>query len=170
MKTICLAVLCLLLTGCSVPVWETVDDIQPAEQVRVWQEEAYTLQFGVPEGTSLVAQENGYALYSTDNGELEIETRTFLTTGVETAVETLSGFSSDQLTILQTTRFGMPEYQVAGVSQTDPGARLYRADLVLDGSCCYAVVASSLEGAGDYYAFQARQVFSTFGLSENEGV
>ena len=159
--------LMLLLTGCSVPVWETVDDTIPAQPVAVWQDEAYEIQVGVPEGTQLLEETEGCRLYSSENGELEIQTLTFLTAGLENAVREISGFSSEALTILQTQRFSLPEYQFAWVSQTDQGARLYRADLVLDGSCCYAVVCSSLEDAGDYYAFQARQVFSTFGLSEH---
>lgn len=160
-------VLMMLLSGCSVPVWETVDDPMPSEQVASWQESSYVIQVGLPDGLALMEETEDAAVYATENGELEVETQKFLTSGLDSAVRTLSGFPSEELTILQTTRFDLPEYQFAWVSQTEQGARLYRADLVLDGTCCYAVVCSSLESAGDYYAFQARQVFSSFGLSQS---
>ena len=160
----------LMLTGCSGPVWETVNDVVLQEQVPVWQEEAYELQLGVPEEAALLLENDVCSLYSTANGELEVETITFLASGLESAVKTVSGFSAEDLTILRTSRFDLPEYQFAWVSQTEQGARLYRADVIMDGMRCYAVVCSSLENAGDYYAFQARQVFSTFGLSGDSGV
>lgn len=168
MKKLGCLLLLLCLTGCSVPVWETVDDDLSVSASQ--QQEAYTVQIGVPDGMTLLEDGETFQLYSTDNGELEIETQTFLTAGVDSAVKTLTGFSAEELTILQTTRFDMPEYQFAWVAQTEQGARLYRADMVLDGTRCYAVVCSSLESAGDYYAFQARQVFSSFGLYQDEGV
>jgi len=158
--------LMMLLSGCSVPVWETVEDVMPPETVMTWQESSYVIQVGLPEGVELVEQSEHAAVYATANGELEVETQKFLTSGLDGAVCTLSGFEAEELTILQTSRFDLPEYQFAWVSQTEQGTRLYRADLVLDGTCCYAVVCSSLESAGDYYAFQARQVFSSFGLSQ----
>lgn len=159
--------LMMLLCGCSKPVWESVDDFMPSEPVMNRQETSYVIQMGLPEGLELVERSEAAAVYATANGELEVETQTFLTSGLDSAVRTLSGFEAEELTILQTTRFDLPEYQFAWVSQTEQGARLYRADLVLDGTCCYAVICSSLESAGDYYAFQARQVFSSFGLSQN---
>ena len=162
-----LGILLVLLTGCSLPVWETVDDPSFSEPVSAWQENTYEILLGIPEGTSLLAEHDGSALYTTEHGELEIETRTFLAPDLAHAVKQLSGFAQDQLIILKTQRFGLPEYQFAWVSQSDQGMRLYRADLVMDETCCYAVVCSSLEEAGDYAAFQARQVFGTFGLGQN---
>jgi len=166
----CLVCLFTLLTGCGQPVWETVNDIVLSEPVKAWQEEAYVMQLGVPEEAKLILENDSGCIYSTANAELEIETRTFLASGLEHAVKTVSGFSQDELTILQTTRFDLPEYQFAWVSQTEQGARLYRADLIMDGTSCYCVVCSNLENTDDYYAFQARQVFSTFGLSGDMGV
>lgn len=171
MKNLCIVVfLALILTGCSGAAWETVDDVLPVETVPVWQKEAYEILLGIPEGVSLLAENETGAFFATDHGELEIETATFLASGVEQAIRHVSGFSNDQLTILKTQRFGLPEYQFAWVAQTEQGARLYRADLVMDGTCCYAVVCSNLETGGDQAAFQARQVFSTFGLYQDEGV
>ena len=170
MKRVCLVLLCLLLSGCSTPVWETVEDEIPVAAVSSWLEEAYTVQFGVPESVSLLEEREGWQVYGTEDGSLEIETRTFLTSGLESAVRTVSGFEAEELTILQTTRFGLPEYQFVWLAQTEQGSRLYRADLVLDGMDCYAVICSRPESAGDDYDQEIRQVFSSFGLFTDEGV
>lgn len=170
MKQVVCLICLLLLTGCSGPVWETVNDTIPQEPVAVWQEQVYELQVGVPEEAQLMLQSTDGSLHSTENGELEVETRTFLASDLDHAVRILSGYSAEELTVLGTMRFSLPEYQFAWVSQTDQGARLFRADLIMDGTCCYAVICSSLEDAGDLYAFQARKVFSSFGLAADSGV
>lgn len=158
----------LLLTGCSKPVWETVDDEMPLVPAASWQDTAYEIALGLPEGVTLREETADARLYA---GEaLEVETSRFLTSGMESAVRALSGYEADEMTILQTTRFGLPEYQFAWVSQTEQGSRLYRADLVLDGMDCYAVVCSRPESAGDTLDPAIRQVFSSFGLFTDEGV
>ena len=170
MKLVYLAALWLLLSGCAMPVWETVEDELPVSEVSVWQEETYTIQLGLPETVSLTETRDGWQSYSDADGILEIETGTFLTSGMDSAVRMVSGFNAEDLTVLQTSRFGMPEYQFAWVSQTEQGSRLYRADLVLDGTVCYAVICSRPETAGNDRDQQIRQVFSTFGLFTDEEV
>ena len=166
MKTVCLVLMILLLlTGCgAAPVWETVEDFVPEVPVSAWQEDARTVQIRVPEGTVLAEAADGYQLY--EAGELLIETSTFLASDLDTAVRRLSGYERDRLMILQTTKFDLPEYQFAWYSQTEEGGRLCRADLVMDGMTCYAVVCSTPEAAGDSYDTQSRQVFASFDLSE----
>ena len=170
MKKSCLALVFLLLSGCAAPVWETVQDEIPAVPVSSWLEEAYTVQFGVPETMELLEAREDWQVYGTGDGSFEIETRTFLASGLDSAVRTISGFNADALTVLQTSRFGLPEYQFAWVAQTDQGSRLYRADLVLDGTECYAVICSRPETAGNVYDREIRQVFASFGLFTDEEV
>jgi len=170
MKQVCLVLLFLVLSGCTAPVWETVEDEMPAVAVSSWLEDAYTVQFGIPETVNLQEEREGWQVYGTEDGSLEIETRIFLTSGLESAVRTVSGFEAEELTILQTSRFGLPEYQFAWVAQTEQGSRLYRADLVLDETDCYAVICSRPESAGNDHDTEIRQVFSSFGLFTDEGV
>ena len=171
MKTVIIAMgLTIWLSGCGAPAWETVHDNLPTPTEAVWQESAYEISLGIPDHLQLVEEGNTYALYSSEHGEVEIETSRFLTTGLEQAIEKLSGYSADRMMVLQTQRFELPEYQFAWVSQSEQGTRLYRADLIMDGTCCYAVVCSSLEEAGDYASFEARKVFSTFGLNGVEEI
>lgn len=168
MRWIVLLGLFLMLCGCQVqPVWEHVEDLQPAGNTAPWQEMAYDIQVDLPEQAVMVGQHNQETLYLA--GDTEIQTTTFLASDYEAAVEQLSGYKADRLNILRTSRFDMPEYQFAWYSQTEEGGRLYRADLVMDSMTCYAVVCSAPE-MEESFGEQARQVFASFGLSAAEPV
>lgn len=166
MGVIAVLLACLLLTGCSsTVVWEQVQDLEPVQQVASWQEEAYFLQIGVPQELSLTDRVQNCSLYETDDGRWQVQTQMFLASDLDTAVRYLSGYEADRVTILQTSRFGLPEYRFAWYCQTEEGGRLCRADLVMDEMVCYAVVSSTAEETGDCYEQQIRQVFASFGLS-----
>ncbi len=171
---ICSLLLCLvlLLSGCSAaaPVWETVDDVMPAQPAGSWLDQASTILIGVPEGLELLASADGYCLYGDPSGDYEVETSIYLASSLDSAVRQLSGYDADRLLIIETTRFNLPEYHFAWYSETEEGGRLNQADLVLDGTSCYAVVCSSLEASGNAYDQETRQVFSSFGLYFDEGV
>ena len=168
MKTIVLiCLLALVLSGCgTAPVWEQVTDGELTQPVGLWQEDAYDLTIGVPEELSLTESQPGLALYETQNGDWSIRTQTFLASDLNTAVKYLSGYEADKLTVLQTTRFDLPEYRFVWYTQTGEGGRVCRGDLVMDGNVCYAVVSSVTETASHGYEEKLQQVFSSFGLSE----
>lgn len=158
---------CVLLSGCqtSMPIWERVEDTLPAAPVGFWQEDTFQMELELPTGLSLETEEDGVRVYSTDDGSMEVQTSMFLTSGLAAAVRSLSGFSLDHVTVVETTHGPFPEYQFAWYSLTEQGGRLYRADLIFDGLCCYAVVCSTLEAKGDLYQAQVQQVFSSFTLT-----
>ena len=168
-KLILPLVILVFLTGCSSPVWETVDDTIEVS-ASSWLEEVYSIEIGVPRAVSLLDTCDDRSIYSNDDGSFEVETWTFLASDLDTAVKMLTGYRADELNILQTERFDLPEYQFAWVTQTEQGSRICRADMVVDGLDHYAVICSTLEGAGDTYASDVRQVISTFGLYTDEGV
>ena len=170
MKSAVCFVLLMMLSGCAMPVWETVEDTHPVVPVASWQEEAYEIEIGVPSDLALQEESADWQLYATADGTFEVETRRFLASDLDDAVRTLSGYASDQLTILKTTRFDLPEYQFAWLALTEQGSRVYRAKLVMNELDCYAVVCSRAETAGTAYEEPMRQVFSTFGLYIDEGV
>ncbi len=158
-----------LLTGCgATPTWEYVQDRVMPEEVVCWQEEAYTISLGLPQDCALLKEELGRSVYGKD--DLEVEKRMFLTSGKENAIKTVSGLDASQLTVMETTRFGMPEYQFAWYQEQEQGGRLCRADLIIHDQECYAVICSSAVEAGDSHADEIRQVFSSFGLYTAEGV
>ena len=168
-KTIALLLSFLFLTGCSSPVWETVDDTTEVPAAS-WLDDVYSVQITVPSDMQCLAACDGWELYSTDDGKFEVETRTFPASDLNTAVEMLTGFPASNLTVLQTERFGFPEYQFAWLTQTEQGSRLCRADLVMNDTECYAVICSTDETASETYAGNIRQIISSFGLYVDEGV
>ena len=171
MKVLVLALLLVMLTGgcASQEAWETVDDALP-QQVGAWQTQAYSIQVALPMGAEFVGADTEGSLYAVEDGELEIRTATFLASELNAAVKHLSGLQAERMTVVQTTRFGLPEYHFAWYAQTEEGGRVCQADLVMDGLCCYAVVTSVPEDNGKDYQQTCRQVFSSFGLSFDEGV
>lgn len=169
-KALWFALALCCLTGCSHPAWETVED--PAEAVSSvhWIDEAYRVEISLPEGIEPVFEEKAQTLYSSQHGDFEIQTRTYLASSPDEAIQSLTGYEAQALTVLQTQRSGMPEYRFAWIAQGEQGSRVCRADLVMNGTECYAVVCSTNEDAGNAYQDQMRYVFSTFGLSADEGV
>lgn len=157
-----------LLAGCSGPVWETVDDQLPQGDVAVWQEEAYAVRAALPEGAVLLEETDGRACYRVEETGLEIEELVFLAWNQDAAVRYVSGREPDTLTVLETTRFGLPQSQFAWYD-VDAG-RVCRADVILDGTTAYALVCSlpALQGAD--LAQTAQPVFGSFGLYTDEGV
>ena len=169
-RGIALGFLLVFLTGCSRPVWEMVNDV-PEDVVNASSTDAgYQIETSLPQDMEILAQTDEWCIYTNVDGSLEVETRTFPASNIDLAVKVLSGYDAEQLNVLQTERFDLPEYQFAWVSQTECGQWLHRADLVIDGTDCYAVVCSTLEQAGNTYADEVRQVFSAFGLYTDEGV
>ena len=153
-----------LLTGCSAqPVWETVEDgvIAAARQTD------YDLLLPLSDQAEIIGTRNGDTLYQM--GSMEILATTFYAADYQSAVKHLSGYEAENLNILQTSRFDMPEYQFVWCSQSEDGGMVYRADLLMDGMTCYAVVCGAPE-TDDTFQDSVRQVFSAFGLYAPEQV
>ncbi len=167
MKLLCMFLCVFCLSGCSaVPAWETVEDFAPDIPVSSWQSDTYAITVALPEDAQLIGETDTAQLYQA--GDCEIETTTFLAADLNTAVKYLSGYESDRVTIIQTTRFDLPEYQFAWYTQTAEGGKLCRADVVMDDTVCYAVVCTAPEDVP--FPEETRQVFATFGLSAPEPV
>ena len=166
----CLVVVCLvvLLCSCSAQVqWETVDD--EAIAVSSVEEEPYVITFGVPEDVNLDPISNGNSsLYVQKDGEYEIFSDTFTASSLDEALRTVSGFGAEELDVVETQRFGLPEYRFAWASSSDEGEYLSQASLVEDGSQYYTLIFSVREDAGREYDGCAEAVFSSFGLYGNE--
>ena len=168
-----IVVLALLLCGCSraEAAWETVDDAEIMAASGSWLDSAYTMVFSVPQDAveDTTASGRDCTVYTQADGGYEIERRTMLCADADSAVRRLSGFAPEQLDVIETTRFGLPEYQFAWYSETDEGARLYRADVLLDGTYAYALKLSVPESGGCQYDSTAQGVFATLGLYTDEG-
>ena len=172
-KTAILPLLALLLPLCgcssSVRTWETVND--EIETAVFLQEPTYSMSFDVPQDavrrTFACSQER--EVYEQADGDYEIVAETLRTDSIESAVKTLTGYDSDRLLLLKTTRFGMPEYQFAWYSLGEDGGRVCRAAVLADGESCYCLSFSTKEACTATYDSTMEHVFATLGLFRDEG-
>ncbi len=165
---LCAALLVLTLgTRRAAIDWETVDDeVIPASGPI---EEPYVITFGVPDDATmepLSAHDRG--LYVAENGDYEVYSDVIAAPNLDQALKAVSGFGEDELDVVETTRFGLPEYRFAWASASDEGGRVSRAALVEDENYFYALVFSVKEGLGTKYDEEAEAVFSSFGLYGDE--
>ena len=159
----------ICMSGCAAPAWERVEDQVPPVPVSA-KEEPYMVLVDVPQGMELVDQNAYSSLYSTQLGDFEVQTDCFYASDMADAVKMITGMEAETMTVLQTQRFGLPEYQFVWVTNTEQGSRVCRGDLVMDGVNCYCVVCSAAEEQAGSFFEDVRYVFSTFGLSLDEGV
>lgn len=160
--------LAVALSGCSAPVtWETVED--PTITVSAAVEQPYLITFGVPEDTlQPVSGEDGGKLYVQQNGDYEIYSEVLTASDRDTAIRMVSGFDAEDLDIVETERFGLPEYRFAWVSASDEGNFVSQASVVEDGDYFYTLIFSVREDAGNQYDDCAQAVFASFGVYGNE--
>ena len=166
MKWIFLLFCLLFLCGCGEkPAQEAM--AQDAVAV-INLDRAYTITIGVPRDATEVLNLNGSKLYRHEGGEYEILTKVFFAEDADRAIEQLMGTKKNDLCVMETTRFSMPEYRFTWYDASEQA--LLRADLVMDKNTCYAVVFSVDEQLGRKYDALVTETFSTFGLHFDEGV
>ena len=168
-RILVLAMLAAFLCGCrpiEVPVWETVTD--DVLETASYMEDAYTITLGVPKDAVEDEVTRNRRVYRHVDGDYKIYTQVYLAASPESAVRQLTGFEMEQLCVIETTRFGLPEYRFTWYDAEETA--LCRADLLIDETVCYAVVFAVQESAGGAYNQLVTEVFSTFGLYFDEGV
>ena len=154
--------------GCSARVtWETVNDPTPPAPAAV--EQPYLITFGVPDDVAQpVSGVDGGNLYVQEDGDYEIYSEVLTASDKEAAIRMVSGFDAADLDIVETERFGLPEYRFACVSASDEGNYVSQASVGGDGSYFYTLIFSVREEAGNQYADCAQAVFASFGVYGNE--
>lgn len=169
MKLLILILLTVMLTGCSTsaPIETVLDDYHPHNSH--WKEDALSITYGIPEEIQANSHGKDGVSCVINDGEMIVTSDTLLASDLNTAVRLLSGKEVEELTIVKTQRFGLPEYRFAWCdSSTQDEVRLYTADLILDDIYGYAILCSTNEAAGNQYDLQIQNVFSTFGLYFDE--
>ena len=157
--------LALLLTGCGAKTAE------PAEYVKDGVSEAlsdpYEIVFGVPQDAvqTTFGEADSIEVYEASNGDYMITTEVMEATTVEEAIESISGFPAEQLTVLKLQRFPMPEYHFAWSSSGEEGETVSRAALIAAEDYYYVMTMTERAGLGDAYKETSDYVFSTFGLT-----
>jgi len=160
-KWLCFTIF-LLFVGCSSPkpTFETVTD---EAVLSVTGQEEYEILVYIPQDVVLSSDavaDNGM-VYRQEDGSYYYETKILLADTADSAVRQISGRERDEMTVIQTSRFGLPEYRFAWY---DNGFN-HRADLVQDGLQFYCVIFSAAETAGNSCQDVMAQVFASFGIS-----
>lgn len=151
MKKVCiLLVLVLLLSGCAAqPVFETVSDQMEAPVMAQMRQ----LKVALPkEATAPTLQsEEAGALYLCDGYTLSIQT--MAAGDLDATLRNLTGFSRDQLTVMETAKHGIKRYDCVWSAAGEGGDQVARAVILDDGSYHYAVtVMADFASAGDLAA------------------
>lgn len=159
----------VLLVGCQrQTVRETVSD----EIVEAFSEDSglYRINLYIPDEMKERQQSSAMSgkTYLNADGTAGITTGNLRATSAENAILQLCGNSFEEMTVIETKRFGLPEFRFAWYEDKE-GGLFRRADVVQDGEVFYYVIFDVKEEAGSDYDQLMAQVFSTFGLSVDEG-
>lgn len=165
---LCAGLLALLCACRAEPQWETVDD-EVVLEVSAMEPRPLWISFGVPQdAVQQTLSDAESRLYVQKTGDYEIQSNVIAASSLDHALRQVSGFGEGELAVLETTRFGLPEYQFGWYSTSDEGNFVSRASMVQDGGYYYALVFSVREGLGTTYDDCADAVFASFGLNADE--
>lgn len=160
--------LVLIFCGCSKSAWETLNDSDQPMVVSTKAKHTHKIDVNLPDELSLFADTNGCSLYTDDSGDFEVETRTFLASSMEAALETLTGFQADELSVLKTEKDNVIYYRLSWITNGEKGECIHTAKLMLSGPECYAVVCTTNENSSYKYKDQIRQVMATCELVSDD--
>ena len=150
--------------------WETVQD-EAFEQVSVSGNDLCRILVFTPEDAREVAQGgNSGRVFSNAGGEYKIKTRHFFADSTESAIRQVTGRNQNEITVLEANRFGLPEYRFAWNEAGESGSYDCRAELVRDGNIWYSVETAVREGLENDYEDLSLQVFSSFGLYQDQEI
>ena len=155
-------VVMVLLTGCSVQTFETVEDLNDVPAIA----QPATLLIDLPEEAAAPAMEGtSGTLYFC--GDYEIMVEIMPSGNLDRTLETLTGFGSNELKLMKTDRCGADCYESAWSAAGEAGDHVGRV-LVLDDSSfhyCVSVMAAS-ENAGSC-AMEWNEILDSVALAES---
>lgn len=150
MKKLCILLLCiLLLTGCAAEeTFETVADVYGEQNLP----EPKEVLLSVPKDAQVIAGEEG-VLYLCDGYEITVET---LSSGdINETLRKLTGFESDDLTVMETAQMGQSRYECVWTAAGEGGDMVGRVAVLDDGCYHYCVtVTGAAENASLQETFQ----------------
>ena len=144
MKTICvLLAVMALLTGCAAAeTFETIADVYGEQNMP----EAKQVVLAIPENAQAVVGSSG-TLYLCDGYEITVET---LSSGdINETLRQLTGFESDELTVMETAQMGLNRYECVWTAAGEGGDVVGCAAVLDDGSYhyCVTVMGNAEDGA-----------------------
>ena len=164
MKKACvLLVVVLLLSGCAAqPVFESVSD-QMEAPVMAQQRQ---LQVSLPKEALTPTLQNAEAgkLYLCDGYTLSVQT--MQAGDLDATMRSLTGFSREQLTVMETMKHGIKRYDCVWSAAGEGGDQVARSVILDDGNYHYAVtVMADFASAGDLAATW-KSILNTVSLSD----
>ena len=146
MKRIAILVLTLvLLSGCSVQTFETVDDLQDVQAVA----QPATLLLDLPEeAAAMTMQGSSATLYFC--GDYDIMVETLPSGNLNQTLQTLTGFEKDDLKLMETVRCGVTCYEGAWSSAGEAGDHVGRVLVLDDNNYHYCITVMAMaDNAGE---------------------
>lgn len=151
----------LLLCGCAAPTFETIHDESDVQVSAV----PATLLINLPEEAAApVMRGSSGTLYFCDNYDIMVET--IAAGNLNATLQTLTGFTGEELNIMQTVRCGVPCYEAAWSAAGEAGDQVGRVLVLDDGKFHYCV--SVMTGAEDASACAKdwQQLLDSISLAE----
>lgn len=130
------------MCGCAAQTFETVDDVYAPQQEISPQKTAFL----IPEDAAAQVMENqNCRLYFCDGYEIMLET--MAAGDLNETIQTLTGYSADALTVMETSASEVKRYECVWTAAGEAGDQVGRAVILDDGSYhyCMSVMASAQE-------------------------
>ena len=162
MKKLILVLLCsFLMTGCqATQTFETLGQVQHEMDVAPAMAEVY---LSLPEtADTAVFQEQGNTLYHCDGYTLTVQT--FASGDMVATIKSLSGFSPERLTVLETAAGEHQRYDWVWTATGEGGDVLCRAAVLDDGNYHYVLTSSVEEDQALTHSEALQGIFRSFQL------
>lgn len=167
---LCGILVILCFTGCQkdTAVWETVSDqiyLSVDGKIPV----QLTMDFSAPADAVQAADAlSSGAVYQQAEGKYEIMQET-LQGAAESAIKRMTGFSKDELTVMETKEFNMARYDFVWTAASEQGQQVCRGVVFDDGTYCYTLTFQTAEENGGALQACMDEVFASIGFHEDEG-
>ena len=160
-KAIVFLLLMLVLTGCSLQTFETVED---GNDVTVMAEPA-TLLIDLPEdAAALTMQGSAGSLYFCNDYDIAVE---ILPSGnLSSTLQILTGFDRQNLELMQTVRCGVDCYEGAWSAAGEAGDHIGRLLILDDGSFHYCVSIMTMADNAGACTEEWNEILSSVALAE----
>lgn len=162
MKKLCLILgMCLLMTGCAAT--ETFETLGKIEHESDAAPAMGSVQLVLPEEAAVATLSNdGDEMYECDGYTLMVQT---LSSGdIHKTVQSISGFSVDELTVMESQAGGYRRYEWVWTAAGEGGDVLCRATVLDDGSYHYCLCAIAPAQSMGTLQAQWNEVFRSFRL------
>ena len=151
-----------LMSGCTATVFETVDDLNDVQAMA----KPATLLLDIPDEAAAPAMEGASGkLYFCGDYDIAVEVNP--SGKLDSTLQTLTGFTKDELRLVQTNRCGVDCYESAWSAAGEAGDHVGRVLILDDGSYHYCVSIMALAENAGAYADAWNEILESVALAES---